>query len=255
WGFCGIKVHRHDGRISREVCETARRFSVPVLYDVMGEATVVELLATEYPTVAFIVPHLGSFSDDWGAQRRIIEQLVAHPNVHTDTSGIRRFDLLAEAVSRAGPEKVLFGTDGPWLHPGVELAKVRALGLPAAAERLILAGNWLRLTARARVMRLRWPGTSIRIRESVPRPADSQPPPAVRGDPWAVQPGAATGPTGSFPPNGASAAPGRSLPAAVPRVGRSRPLRSAPSGSPHPARRDRSPGGLRRARARAAPSQ
>src|SRR5262249_36652508 len=46
WGFCGIKVHRHDGRISREVCETARRFSVPVLYDVMGEASVVELLAT-----------------------------------------------------------------------------------------------------------------------------------------------------------------------------------------------------------------
>lgn len=195
WGFCGIKVHRHDGRISREVCETARRFSVPVLYDVMGEASVVELLATEYPTVAFIVPHLGSFSDDWGAQRTIIEQLVAHPNVHTDTSGIRRFDLLAEAVSRAGPGKVLFGTDGPWLHPGVELAKVRALGLPAGAERLILAGNWLRLTARARAMRLRWPGTGIRIRESVPRPADSQPPPADRGDPWAVQPGAATGPT------------------------------------------------------------
>jgi predicted TIM-barrel fold metal-dependent hydrolase len=97
WGFYGIEVHRHDGRISREICEAARRFSVPVLYDVMGEATVVELLATEYPQVAFIVLHLGSFSDNWGAQRTIIEQLVADPNMHTDTSGIRRFHLLAEA--------------------------------------------------------------------------------------------------------------------------------------------------------------
>jgi predicted TIM-barrel fold metal-dependent hydrolase len=191
WGFCGIKVHRHDARISREVCETARSLSLPVLYDVMGEASAVELLATEYPDVDFIVPHLGSFADDWAAQRTIIEQLAAHPNVHTDTSGVRRFDLLAEAVARAGPAKVLFGTDGPWLHPGVELAKVRALGLPHEAESLIMAGNWLRLTARARARRARRPQSHAGIRREVPRPARTPPPQADRGDPWAVRPGAA----------------------------------------------------------------
>jgi predicted TIM-barrel fold metal-dependent hydrolase len=191
WGFCGIKVHRHDGRISREVCETAQKLSLPVLYDVMGEASVVELLATEYPDVAFIVPHLGSFADDWAVQRTIIEQLVAHPNVHTDTSGIRRFDLLAEAVARAGPAKILFGTDGPWLHPGVELAKVRALGLPHEAERLVMAGNWLRLTARARARWARQPESRAGILRGVPPPAQAPPPQVDRGDPWAVRPGAA----------------------------------------------------------------
>lgn len=45
----------------------------------------------------------------------------------------------------AGAEKILFGSDGPWLHPGVELAKVHALGLPPADEALILGGNLLRL--------------------------------------------------------------------------------------------------------------
>src|SRR5262249_51689820 len=65
FGFVGIKVHRHDGRITREICEVARAFSLPVLYDVMGEVATVELLATEYPEVAFIIPHLSSFSDDW----------------------------------------------------------------------------------------------------------------------------------------------------------------------------------------------
>jgi predicted TIM-barrel fold metal-dependent hydrolase len=149
FGFRGIKVHRHDARITRELCDAALAFRLPILYDVMGEVSVVELLANEYPDVAFIIPHLGSFADDWKAQLGLIDHLARHPNIYTDTSGVRRFDLLLEAVRRAGPQKVLFGSDGPWLHPGVELAKVRALQLPPAAERLILGENLMRLTAHA----------------------------------------------------------------------------------------------------------
>jgi len=150
YGFRGIKVHRHDARITREICEAARAFSLPVLYDVMGEVSVVELLATEYPDVSFIIPHLGSFADDWRAQLALIDHLVRHRNIYTDTSGIRRFELLEQAVQRAGVRKILFGSDGPWLHPGIELAKVRALRLPAADEQCVLSGNLLRLTARVR---------------------------------------------------------------------------------------------------------
>jgi uncharacterized protein len=148
-GFCGIKVHRHDARITREICEAARELSLPILYDVMGEVSVVELLAREYPDVDFVIPHLGSFSDDWRAQQALIDHLVRHRNVYTDTSGVRRFELLEEAVARAGPHKVLFGSDGPWLHPGLELAKVRLLALEPGAERLVLGANLRRLVARA----------------------------------------------------------------------------------------------------------
>lgn len=144
-GFVGIKVHRHDARMTREICEAARAHRVPVLYDVMGEISVVELLASEYPDVNFIIPHLGSFADDWRAQVAFLDPLQRHPNVFTDTSGVRRFDLLVDAVRRAGPDKILFGSDGPWLHPGVELAKVRALGLPPNDEARVLGGNFLRL--------------------------------------------------------------------------------------------------------------
>ena len=145
WGFVGIKVHRHDARLSREVCETARALAVPVLYDPMGEVETVELAAAEYPDVPFIIPHLSSFADDWKAQRAFLDVLERRQNVHTDTSGVRRFDLLAEAVRRGGAHKVLFGSDGPWLHPGVELAKVRELRLPPADQALVLGGNLLRL--------------------------------------------------------------------------------------------------------------
>ena len=150
YGFVGIKVHRHDARITREVCEAAQTYALPVLYDVMGEISVVELLATEYPDVNFIIPHLGSFADEWRAQHLFIDYLVRHPNVYTDTSGVRRFDLLEQAVSRAGAHKVLFGSDGPWLHPGLELAKVKALGLPLEELRRVLAGNLLELLGGSR---------------------------------------------------------------------------------------------------------
>ncbi len=146
YGFCGIKLHRHDAHITREVCEVARAFRLPVLYDLVGDVAVVELLATEYPDVPLIIPHLGSFADDWRAQLALTDHLARHPSVYADTSGVRRFDLLQTAARRA-PGKLLFGSDGPWLHPGVELAKVRALGLPADAERELLGGTFLRLVA------------------------------------------------------------------------------------------------------------
>jgi hypothetical protein len=150
YGARGIKVHRHDARITREVCEVARAFRLPILYDVMGETAVVELVAREYPEVAFIIPHLGSFADDWRAHVALIDQLARFPNVHTDTAGVRRFDYLVEGIRRAGAHKVLFGTDGPWLHPGVELAKVRLLNLSRDDEARILGGNLLRLVSGVR---------------------------------------------------------------------------------------------------------
>ena len=153
--FCGIKIHRHDAPISREVCETARRFHLPVLYDVMGEIATVELLATEYPDINFIIPHLGTFSDNWSQQLAFIDHLVRHPNIYTDSSGVKRFDLFKMAFERAGAHKILYGTDGPWLHPGVELSKIFYLAASPEEQNAILSGNFLRLTSRARARHIR----------------------------------------------------------------------------------------------------
>ena len=179
-GFQGIKVHRHDARITREICEAARAYRMPVLYDVMGEVSVVELLATEYPDVNFIIPHLGSFADDWRAQIALIDHLEQHPNVYTDTSGVRRFDILEAAAKRVGASKILFGSDGPWLHPGVELAKVRALGFPPTEERKVLAGNILRL--------MRPAGEPVRLVRTARIPAAAGPPEEEARDPWEGDP-------------------------------------------------------------------
>ena len=76
YGFRGIKLHGFDAMPSREVCEAARAFRIPVLADVVGQASAVEMFAPQYPDVNFIIPHLGSFRDDWRAQQQVVDQLV-----------------------------------------------------------------------------------------------------------------------------------------------------------------------------------
>jgi uncharacterized protein len=149
WGFQGMKVHRLDAPATREVCEAAAAFGVPLLYDVAGSPELLEQAAPEYPEVTFVVPHLGSFADDWRAHQRLIDQLQRLPNVLADTSGVRRFDYLVQAARRAGPGRLVFGSDGPWLHPALELAKVRLLCLPPDQEALVLGGNLRRILGAA----------------------------------------------------------------------------------------------------------
>lgn len=148
WGFRGIKVHGKDGMPTREVCEVARAFDLPLLVDVIGQAHVVDMLAGQYPEINFIIPHLGSFGGDWRAHQQVIDQMARYPNVYADTSGVNRFDYLVQAVQRAGPHKLLFGSDGPWLHPAAELHKVRLMGLPPETEALVLGGTIQRLISR-----------------------------------------------------------------------------------------------------------
>jgi uncharacterized protein len=141
FGFRGIKVHRHDGKISRAICDVAKHYTIPVLYDIMGDTPAVQILADEYPDVNFIIPHLGSFADDWRSQTSFIDILAKSPNIFTDTSGVRRFDLLLSAIRKAGAHKILFGTDGAWLHPALELYKIKLLKLSQDDYYHITAGN------------------------------------------------------------------------------------------------------------------
>lgn len=154
WRFRGIKVHGFEAMPNREICDAARAFRLPVLIDVGGRTHVTEMFATQYPDVNFIIPHLGSFAGDWKAHQQVVDQLVRLPNVYADTSSVRHFDYIVQAVKRAGAHKVLFGSDGPWLHPGVELHKIRLLGLSPEQQALVLGGNILRLIQNTRIRRV-----------------------------------------------------------------------------------------------------
>jgi uncharacterized protein len=165
YGFRGIKVHGHDSLPKREVCDAARRWGLPMLVDIVKKTAAVEMMASQYADVNFIVPHMGGFADDWMVNLQIVDQLTRLPNVYADTSGVRYFDALVEAVRRAGSHKLIFGSDGPQLHPGVELHKVRMLGLPPAQEALVMGGN---------ISRLLGPGATPTPERSVRRVGDDR---------------------------------------------------------------------------------
>lgn len=67
------------------------------------------------------------------------------PSIIYGLCGVRYWECLVQAVKRAGPHKILFGSDGPLLHPAVELYKIKMLGLPAAQQALITGNNIPRL--------------------------------------------------------------------------------------------------------------
>jgi predicted TIM-barrel fold metal-dependent hydrolase len=168
YGFRGIKVHGIDALPTRELCEVARKFRLPILADIVGRTHVIDMFAPEYPDVDFIIPHFGSFADDFRAQQQVVDKIVRYPNIYTDTSGVRRFDYIVEAVQRGGVRKIIFGSDGPWLHPAVELHKIRMLGLPRREEQLILSGNILRLLRKRSAAfdgSRRQPGHDLALRE------------------------------------------------------------------------------------------
>jgi uncharacterized protein len=145
WKFRGIKVHWRNGRITREVMEVAQAAKIPVLYDPRGDTTTVELVLREYPNVALIVPHIGSFGGDWGAQVALIDKLRRYPNLFVDSSGVQYFDLLVDVIRLGGPDRLIFGSDGPFLHPAVELEKIKMLRLKPTEFALVSGGNIARL--------------------------------------------------------------------------------------------------------------
>jgi uncharacterized protein len=145
YGFRGLKIHGFDSLPTREVCDTARCYGIPILVDVVQRVAVVEMLAEQYPELNFIIPHMGGFKDDWMTHLAVIDQISRFPNVYGDTSGVRYWDILRRGVQKAGPHKLIFGSDGPLLHPAVELYKIRLLRLPPDQEKQIVGGNAARL--------------------------------------------------------------------------------------------------------------
>ncbi|CAM3787077.1 amidohydrolase family protein [Nocardiopsis rhodophaea] len=81
-------------------------------------------LAARFPGVRFILGHGGIGDMDLHS----VELIADHPNIHLETSGGYTC-VVAAAVRRLGPGRVLFGTEYPLQHPRVELEKYRVLEL------------------------------------------------------------------------------------------------------------------------------
>lgn len=141
-GLKGLKLHRLP---TREVLDTVAELGIPILYHPEKVANF-HLIASEYPQIPLIMAHLGSFaSRDWTEHLAAIDVARRYPNVYLDTSSVVFFQFLEKAAREAGPDKLIFGSDGPELDSRVELYKVKLLKLSPADEAKVLGGNIRRL--------------------------------------------------------------------------------------------------------------
>lgn len=142
YGFRGLKIHGGEAMPTREACSVAQGLKLPVLVDVKGNAQLCPFWAESFPDVNFIVAHL---ANGWEGHVQMPYLLKKYANLYADTSSVDLFDHLVTAIEEAGAEKILFGSDGPLHHPGVELEKVRLLNLCEADAQKVLGGNARRL--------------------------------------------------------------------------------------------------------------
>ena len=136
WGLKGIKLHPGTGYFPDEKAlyrffEKISRLNVPVLIHSgiwLGPSKTCDPihfdnLLLNFPDLTVIAAHLGR-----GWQNVLFEMGAHRPNLMTDFSGWQlvsqqHFDMFCQnlrfALTAFGPERVLFGTDGPFYNPAM----------------------------------------------------------------------------------------------------------------------------------------
>jgi len=157
-GFRGLKLHLGEmapGLSTEEALRVieplARRcadLNVPCLIDVGGRDEVITGLCERCGECNLIVAHLGASQGETVIDR-FIGLAATRGNVYLDTSYNHVPWKIGEAISRAGAHKVIWGSDGPLIHPAIELKKLEVLRLPADEWAAVTSGNLLRLLGKS----------------------------------------------------------------------------------------------------------
>jgi predicted TIM-barrel fold metal-dependent hydrolase len=100
------------------------------------------MIAAAYPSVNFILPHLGVYrSWQWWGHYEAIDLVKRFPNVYVGTSSVFSSKYLDKAAQEIPAERIVFGSFAPVLDPRVEIHSVKSMKLADPAKALILGGT------------------------------------------------------------------------------------------------------------------
>jgi len=125
-----------------EVVGEAQDYGLILVIDFSGRYDIAEDIVREFRRKPIIIPHLGG---DIRFLERFCRLSRMYEHVYLDTSFIHVYRVISEAVALAGVDKLVWGSDGYWMHPAVELMKIKILKLRKEDEEVILGGNILRI--------------------------------------------------------------------------------------------------------------
>jgi predicted TIM-barrel fold metal-dependent hydrolase len=157
WEKAGIKgfklhpaVHRYaaTGEAYRPVYEYAAAHGLAVLVhcwegDAWASPSTLAGLAEEYPGAYFIIGHAAS---SWGSVETSCAEAKRHSNLYLDLTGSGLwYGALEYMVAHGDVERILFGSDNPFLDPRPPLGRVLMARVGDDVKRLILGLNAKRL--------------------------------------------------------------------------------------------------------------
>ena len=102
-------------------------------------------LARQFPDVTIIATHGGQLNISGMLLADAGRMLRSKPNVIMETSGIYREDFIEDTVAELGPERVLFGSNAPYMDQGFEASRIRYAHLEDDAKRLMGRENAIRI--------------------------------------------------------------------------------------------------------------
>jgi uncharacterized protein len=100
-------------------------------------------IARAYPHARILLGHSGV---TWRGYEQAMEAASASPNLYLELCGSQRHrTVVARCVERVGAERVLYGSDMPYLEAASTLADVLCAEIPDMSKELILRHNFVRL--------------------------------------------------------------------------------------------------------------
>lgn len=134
-----------DGLPDDEVLAEMEKVDLPVLIhagaDFPPEAVESSLLDRSFPVV---LAHFGGHPLDRELMTEAIDLLERHDNCYLDTATVRYRDLLERAIVEH-PDRVLFGSGAPDVHPNVAVMEILTLDVPEDGMRKVFSKNPSRL--------------------------------------------------------------------------------------------------------------
>ncbi|WP_066414434.1 amidohydrolase family protein [Halorubrum aethiopicum] len=144
--FHGFKlVPPHDGLPNADVLERLEAADLPVIVhggrEFPPDAVERELLGYDFPVV---LASFGGYPLDTGLMNRTLDLLEEHDRLYVDTSAVRYREILERGVLEH-PDRVVFGSGAPHVHPNVGVMEVLTLDVSEDLMRRVFAKNPVRL--------------------------------------------------------------------------------------------------------------
>lgn len=157
YGFHGIKIYSHSKGIGGyqawlsikdsymyPIFEKACKWKVPILAHATPEEC--DFVCTNFPDLKLIMAHMGCVPVANGDWHNAIMFAKKHKNLYLDTTtSSMDLGMVEEAVRIIGAERIIWGSDVPYLEPWFEIEKIRSAEINDSEKKLILGENILNL--------------------------------------------------------------------------------------------------------------